>query len=291
VNLEPLARLVCRPALLKDTADMLELTSHIWDGNDYLPKVWNEWLADPEGFLAVAENNGQVVGIAMLEYQQKGEWYLAGLRVHPKMEGQGIASRLHEYMLDTWQHSHGRGAIGLVTYRPKVKHLCERTGFRLLCEVSVFVAPNLPEPVETFTPMAKDQVDQALALLYSSPVFDWHGKMYCHGWSWSSPQPKFIEQAREQGHAWMWRDGLGVLVTGEDRDDDGIPVPFIKMVACPLEYLPEILLDYRRLATDQGYQKVNWVASLHPDLQPYLVGADFKREWDGALALFERMID
>jgi N-acetylglutamate synthase-like GNAT family acetyltransferase len=291
MNLNPLARVVCRPALLRDTPDMLELTRHIWDGNDYLPQVWDEWLADPEGFLAVAEYNGQVVGIAMLEYQQQGEWYLAGLRVHPKMEGRGIASRLHEYMLDTWQRSHRRGAIRLATYRPKVKHLCERTGFRLLCEFSFFVTTNLSEPVETFTPMAKDQIDQALALLYSSPVFDWHSRMYCHGWSWSSPQPKFIEQAREQGRTWMWREGLGVLVTGEDRDDDGISVPFIKMVACPSEYLPEILLDYRRLATVQGYQKVTWVASLHPDLQPYLVKADFKRDWDGALALFERVID
>ena len=92
-----LARVVCRPALLKDTADMLELTSHIWEGNDYLPQVWAEWLADPEGFLAVAEYGGRVVGIAMLECQQPGEWYLAGLRVHPEMEGRGIAGRLHDY--------------------------------------------------------------------------------------------------------------------------------------------------------------------------------------------------
>jgi hypothetical protein len=27
---------VCRPALLKDTEDVLELCSHIWDGGDYI---------------------------------------------------------------------------------------------------------------------------------------------------------------------------------------------------------------------------------------------------------------
>lgn len=281
-----LARVVCRPALLKDTADMLELTSHIWEGNDYLPQVWAEWLADPDGFLAVAEYNGRLAGIAMLEFLQPGEWYLAGLRVHPEMEGRGIAGQLHDYLLETWQRRHARGVIRLSTHRPPVKHLCERTGFKLRCEYTIFVAPSLPEPVETFTPITQDQVAQVLALAYSSPVFDWHARMYGHGWSWSDPQPKFIQQALEKGRAWLWRDGLGALVTGEDSDDDG-PLPLIELLGCPLEHLPELLLDYRRLAAAQGYQKAGWVASLHPDLQPYLAEAGLHRDWDIALSVYE----
>lgn len=285
---DDLSRVVCRPALMKDTADMLELTSHIWEGNDYLPQVWNEWLADPHGFLAVAEYHGRVVGIAMLECQGMNEWYLAGLRVHPDMEGQGIAGRLHDYILDFWQRQIARGVIRLVTHRAKVKHLCERTGFKSVCEYTIFVAPGLPEPVGTFSPAAQDQVERILALGSNSPVFEWLGSMYGHGWSWSAPQPKFITQAIEKQHAWLWQDGLGALVIGEDTDDDG-RVPYIAWLGCPVEYLPALLLDYRRLAAVLGYQKASWVASLHPDLQPYLAGAGFKQDWDIALTLFERM--
>ncbi len=287
MHLDSYARVVCRPALLRDTVDMLELTSHIWEGHDYLPQVWDEWLADPNGFLAVAEYSGRVVGIAMLEYQKPGEWYLAGLRVHPDMEGQGIAGQLHDYVMDYWQHCHGWGVIRLVTYRPKVKHLCERTGFTEVCQFTIFVASSLPEPVCAFTLATKEQVEQVLELGYSSPVFDWLGRLYGHGWSWSEPQPKFIEQAIEKEHAWLWRDGLGVLVIGEDSDDDG-PVPYIEWLGSPLEHLHELLLDYRRLAAFHGYQKVSWVASLHPELQPYLLEAGFKQDWDIALTLFER---
>jgi len=46
-------RLVCRPALPKDTPDVLELTRTIWDGHDYLPAVWDDWLRDYDGMLAV----------------------------------------------------------------------------------------------------------------------------------------------------------------------------------------------------------------------------------------------
>ena len=286
LSLDELCRVVCRPALMKDTEDMLELTSHIWEGNDYLPKVWDTWLADPDGFLAVAEYRGRVVGIAMLECQGPGEWYLAGLRVHPEMEGRGVAGRLHDYILDYWQRHYTSGVIRLVTYRPKVKHLCERTGFRGVCEFTFFVAPSLFESVETFTPAEIDHVPKILTVGYESPVYAWLGRMYGHGWSWSAPQPKFIEQAIEKKNAWLWRGGLGALVTGEDSDDAG-PFPYIEWLGCPEQFLPELLLDYRRLAAANGCQKVSWVASLHPDLQPYLDGAGFTRDWDNALTLFE----
>jgi len=61
-----LFRVVCRPALPKDTAGALALTSRIWDGHDYVPYLWQEWLDDQQGMLAVAEYAGRVVGIARM---------------------------------------------------------------------------------------------------------------------------------------------------------------------------------------------------------------------------------
>jgi len=280
------ARVVCRPALQKDTNDMLELTSRIWEGNDYIPGVWADWLADTDGFLAVAEYDGRVVGISMLECFQPGEWYLAGLRVHPDIQGQGVAARLNDYMLDYWQRRYGRGVIRLATHNDKVKHMCDRAGFISVGEFTFFIAPSLSEPVETFTPLSIDQVGQAILLVEKSVVFDWHARLYGHGWSWSDLQPKYIISAIEHGRAWLWQDGLGVLVTGEDTDENGT-VPLIELVGCAQVYLPGLLVDYRRLAARQGYRKASWVASLHPELQPYLVEAGFHRDWDRALSVYE----
>jgi hypothetical protein len=36
--------IVCRPALPKDTPDVMELTRTIWEGEDYVPKVWGSGL-------------------------------------------------------------------------------------------------------------------------------------------------------------------------------------------------------------------------------------------------------
>ena len=96
-------QVVCRPALPLDTRGMLELTSQIWEGDDYVPKVWQEWLFDPQGLLAVAEFRGKIVGIGKLTRLSKQDWWLEGLRVHPEFEGQRIASRIQSYLLEIWE--------------------------------------------------------------------------------------------------------------------------------------------------------------------------------------------
>jgi GNAT superfamily N-acetyltransferase len=281
------ARVVCRPALPKDTADMLMLTSHIWDGHDYLPEVWADWLADPDGFLAVAEYGGQVVGIYMLERFGQLEWYLAGLRVHPEMEGKGIASHLHEYVLDYWQKQHWSGLIRLATLNPKVKTLCDRTGFHQIGEFTAFVAPVLPEPVDSFSLLAENQVDSALEMALHSPIFDWQNRVFGHGWWWSDPQAVYIEDAIKESRAWSWRGETGVLVICVEVEGDR-STPVIEVVGCAQAELPALLLDYRRLAAQQGYMQAGWVASLIPELHPILTTAGFIRDWDEAVSLYER---
>ena len=55
---------VCRPALPRDTADVLEFIKFIWNGHDYVKYVWDEWFNDPDGILVAAEYEGHCVGIA-----------------------------------------------------------------------------------------------------------------------------------------------------------------------------------------------------------------------------------
>lgn len=145
---------VCRPALRRDTDEMLELCSHIWDGGDYIPKVWEEWLDDTEGMLGVAEMGGRVVGIFKLSQFTEDEWYMEGLRVHPDVQGMGIAAHIHEYVLETW-HRMGRGIIRLTTgsYNVKVHHMCERSGFKRIAEFLPYRAPGLLEGKSQFSPL------------------------------------------------------------------------------------------------------------------------------------------
>ncbi len=74
---------LCRPARPSDTDDVMALTKTIWDGGDYIPIVWQDWLADRLGLLAVAEWEGRAVGVGKLTCITPESWWMEGLRTDP----------------------------------------------------------------------------------------------------------------------------------------------------------------------------------------------------------------
>ncbi len=56
-------RWVVRPARPEDRGDMEAICAQVWEGRDYVPEVWDAWLADPHGQLSVVELRGRVVAL------------------------------------------------------------------------------------------------------------------------------------------------------------------------------------------------------------------------------------
>lgn len=297
-----LKTVVCRPALPKDTSDVLELTSKIWEGEDYVPTVWADWLADPQGMLAVAEYGGRIVGLGKVTLLAPGQWWLEGLRVHPEFEGRKIASHLHEYLLNYWQHS-GDGTLGLGTasFRKTVQHLCDRTGFEKIGEYSTYLAPaRRQEPKaagsSSFVKLTLEEVPSAFEWVEKSPSLALSFGLMDLGWQWARPRSAHLVQAVREGIAWWWRPELsgdqtpaaaGVVIAGEDFDGDRTRL-YLHLVACSLENITTCLEDFRRFVAELGYEKVAWMAPLHPGLLPALAAAGFERDWDASLYIYEK---
>jgi len=278
---------VCRPALQKDTEEVMELCSHIWEGGDYIPQVWEEWLADPEGLLGVAELRGQVVGVFKLTKFQVQEWYMEGLRVHPDFQGKGIASHIHEYVLGTWRRM-GSGIIRLTTgsYNVKVHRMCEETGFKRVAEFIPYRATSTLEGMSNFTGLNEEEASKALEFVTGSPTHALSRGLINLGWVYADPQLKHIQEAIREKHAWWWRDGVGFISIWEDEEDDEHQ-PGIELMACSLNVLTELLLDYRRLMGEIGYKSAGWVAPNQPKVLSSLENAGFERSWDVSLYIYE----
>lgn len=285
---ERLYALTCRPALPKDTPDVMELTRDIWEGEDYVPHVWEEWLVDPEGMLAVAEFGGRVVGLSKLTRLNETDWWLEGLRVHPRCEGRGIASRLHDYLLDYWDRS-ASGTLRLATasYRKSVQHLCDRTGFRWLGEFTSFTAPALPEPADGFSLLQAEQARAAAEFALQSPSLALTAGLMDYGWQWGRPAAQPIAAAAGRSQAWWWQGRSGLLAARRD-EDEGETRLAVQLLACRLEDLERLLLDYRRLAASAGYPQAYWLAPLRQELAPALQAAGFERTWDASLYVYEK---
>lgn len=284
-----------RPARQADTPDMLELTGHIWDGNDYVPQAWQDWLQDSHGCLLVAEYEGRMVGLARLAELSLEDWWMQGLRVHPEFEGRGIASQLNDAILAYWQE-HGRGAVRLSTHfeRYPVHHMCERTGFIKVGEYTYFQAPALADLAgggapPAFQPIDLEQAGETLALAQNSPIRDLTLEYMDLGWEWMPPRLEKIAKISQDGLAFWWRGRQGLLLMNvETEEDEYGPIPYLTCIACPEDLLVDLLLDYRRLAGQRGYANAGWSPPMHTGLEPYLTSAGFVRKWDGSVYLFEK---
>jgi GNAT superfamily N-acetyltransferase len=254
--------LVCRPALPADKLDVLEFTKSIWDGRDYIKYVWDEWLADPEGLLAVAEYGGRCVGLGKISRSAPGQWWLQGLRVDPKFQGLKIGSHIHQY-IDEWWLEHGDGAVRLMTSsrRAKVHHLSEKFGYSRVLEVKEFEAGSLQETCISFQPVREEEIPAVLEGTLESPLLALGHGLFDRGWDMIQPNGDILADIQQQGLAFWWRDREGLLLAWDDDNEEG-KVLGIGLPACKLEVLPELLLDARRLAAKQGRVGVFWIAPL-----------------------------
>lgn len=278
-----MAGLTCRPARAEDTADVIALTRTIWDGHDYVPQVWPEWLADPHGHLAVAELAGQVVGLVKLTRFAADEWWLQGLRVDPSFQGQGVARRLHDYVMDYWAR-HGEGSLRLSSYRPQVRHLCEGSGFAILGQYGEFAAPARSGEL-----LAERGVHQVAALPVkllgeNVPLF---ARFMDVGWTWINATETRLQIAAAYGRAWMNSVG-DTWVVREDKDDEGVPLLWLEWIACRPQNLEVNLQTYRALGGALGYRQVVWSPPLEGPILEVVSAAGFERSWDGFVWLFEK---
>jgi GNAT superfamily N-acetyltransferase len=313
---------IIRPACETDTPGVMELSSQIWDGEDYVPYVWSEWLSDPQGRLVIADHESRVIGLGKLTRLSEEDWWLEGLRVHPEFEGRGIASKIHEYLMNTWiQIGRGSVRLGTASFRLPVHHLCDRLGFKKIIEFTPFVAPTLsiqssasdsdsresivadqlapgkfekevpphgsPAPV-VFKLVTFREITEATTFALQSPSLALSSGLMDLGWQWAPPREVYLARMIEDRKAWWWQERRGLLALDEEKGSKNEPASMIMLLACSREDVVDLLSDYRRLAASLGYQRAAWMAPLHPDLLPALQTASFERDWDASIFIYSR---
>ncbi|MHA2426386.1 MAG: GNAT family N-acetyltransferase [Candidatus Thorarchaeota archaeon] len=90
-----------RPLRESDEEDILEIARNTWDGHDYLPHYFEEWLQDDKCHTLAIEEDDHIAALANLKIIEEGATgWMEGLRVHPKFRGKGYASILTDHLVD-----------------------------------------------------------------------------------------------------------------------------------------------------------------------------------------------
>jgi len=267
----------------------MEYCKFIWDGRDYVPYVWNDWLKDPHGILAVAEYRGHAIGCAKVTLLAPGQWWFEGFRVDPKFQGLKVGSHIHAYV-DEWWMQYGDGTVRLMTNSKNVRvhYLCEKLGFRKIGEAVAFIALPLEDTTDNFTP-AKD-LKECADFAFASESLSLSNGVADFGWRVLQPDESalrtFTTPSADFEHKALWWREREALITTWDDDEDGEPVLGVGLVACRMKDMAPLLKDIRKLAGKK--KNVFWIPFSHPQVFDALKEAGWSRKWENSGFLFEK---
>lgn len=82
-----------------DKQRVLEICSQIWEGDDYIPLVFDDWLKDDGVFAGLWEND-ILVGFGKLTWLSPTDVWLEGLRKDEKTAAKNVGEKLSAYYFD-----------------------------------------------------------------------------------------------------------------------------------------------------------------------------------------------
>ena len=149
------AELTIRPMRPVDRDRVIELTRDIWDGHDYMPRVFDDWVSDAGAAFQAAEVDGVVVGLQRLRPYAPGLVWYEGLRVASTHRRRGLARAMLDSAIAEAKEQ-GFREMRLATRTGPTTHLFESAGFRRMQETQWWRGPRveggesarIPDPSE-----------------------------------------------------------------------------------------------------------------------------------------------
>ncbi len=83
-----------RPACADDRRAVIAFCQNTFSWGDYIPSVWDDWLADPNGRMLVGVIDQQPVGLVHVAFFGADTAWMEGMRVHPDFRRRGVGSAL-----------------------------------------------------------------------------------------------------------------------------------------------------------------------------------------------------
>lgn len=146
---------VIRPVRPADRERVVELTRDVWNGHDYVPRVFDDWVSDSASAFQAIELDGIVVGLQRLRPYAPGLLWYEGLRVASSHRRQGLARHMLQSAI-AQAREQGFREIRLATGNPGAAELFEGVGFVRLQDCRWWTglrmeggeSPRIPGPSE-----------------------------------------------------------------------------------------------------------------------------------------------
>lgn len=172
-----------RKATGADRDEVLAFCQHTWDWGDYIPEVWDTWLADAKGRLLVGEMDGRIVAVGYARLVTRAEAWLQGMRVHPDYRARRIALRFTERATKAaFELGAEVARLATLATNHAIQRVMDDLGYRraaTFVSLQVPVAPLRPAAAEV---LAEQHLSEVQDFLARSPGFAAMGGLECSDW-------------------------------------------------------------------------------------------------------------
>jgi hypothetical protein len=122
-----------------DKSALLDIASRIWEGSDYIPGVFDEWVADTRGEFVAVLQDGRLAGCGKLTFLTATDAWLEGLRKDPRVSERGLARAVAKHFLVSLAGRRELTSIRFSTYVNNRASIAinERMGFKMRTALSV----------------------------------------------------------------------------------------------------------------------------------------------------------
>lgn len=295
-----MSEVLFRRALPSDREAMLTLCSRVSPDGDYIPDVWDEWLAHQHGQFTAVLDGGRLIGLGkftrLFDNGNDQEWWLEGLRLDPDYHGRGIGRKMHEYNVDLWRNSGGAGTLRLLTEsgNSAVHRLCQNSGMRRIAEWTAWQADAVENPDAAGEFSTADRFTEtvfeiavgcnAARALGGTIAVD-------SGWRWATLRRERMTEYVEREMVWLWRGGEGLLVVERNSGGNGMidaPHLHVLLAAGADGSMAQLYSGARSLAGAVGFAAVGALAAVGNSLfEESLSVAGYRHDWPHAFAMFE----
>ena len=186
----------------EDREQVLELSKGIWQGHDYLPEVFDDWVKE-RGFYCLRDDEGNIVALDKYTWHENGILWLEGYRVHPKHQGKGYGWKMARAMSSITGKLDWKAVRFMTAEANEVSiHIGRKMGFRPFAYYTYLYADDLKEQ-DVSGIEAIDDPERAMDIVKATAEFGINREQYLAMWTAHDITESLIERETKAGHAFV----------------------------------------------------------------------------------------
>lgn len=279
-----------REARPEDRDGVFRFCQNTWEWGDYIPQVWDRWLAEPRGKLLVAILAGQPVALDHVVMVSPEEAWLEGLRVDPAHRRAGLATLMARRCL---KEAKSLGAMvarfATSSLNTPIHTLAAHLGFSRVAALGLWRAEATPGKGAVPSRPGAQALAPLLSFLQGSAALAAMGGLYSSGWRFKSLSPDELKGSLKRGAVRQASvPGAGALAIVEPgHPGEGLVVSYAD--GSP-GVLTELALGLRAEAADLGLPLVSARLPDVPQVQEAFRKAGYEPAGDSAFWVYERVM-